>query len=87
MVSSFCFVLFCGLLIEKYNAQLRSQIKGEEHMSEYTYETYGMAKFYVLEGMYSIAELEQMLSDFKEAKLRQDAALEAAMKPTKEKNG
>ena len=34
-----------------------------------------------------IAELEQMLSDFKEAKLRQDAALEAAMKPTKEKNG
>ena len=55
-------------------------------MSEYTYETYGMAKFYVLEGMYSIAELEQMLSDFKEAKLRQDAALEASMKPTKEKN-
>ena len=33
MVGSFCFVLFCGLLIEKYNAQLRSQIKGEEHMT------------------------------------------------------
>jgi hypothetical protein len=36
--------------------------------------------------MYSIAELEQMLSDFKEAKRHQDAELKAAMQPSKEKN-
>jgi hypothetical protein len=30
--------------------------------------------------MYSIAELEQMLSDFKEAKRHQDAALKASVR-------
>ena len=55
-------------------------------MAEYTYETYGMARFHVPEGMYSIAELEQMLADFKEAKRRQDDHLKAAIQPIKEKN-
>ena len=55
-------------------------------MTEYTYETYGMARFYVPEGMYSIAELEQMLADFKEAKRRQDEHLKASIQPLKEKN-
>jgi hypothetical protein len=35
----------------------------------------GAARFWVDEGMYSIEEIEQMLSDFKEAKRRQDEAL------------
>ena len=55
-------------------------------MSEYTYKTYGMARFYVPEGMYSIEEVEQMLADMKEAKRHQDEQLKAAMRPAKEKN-
>jgi hypothetical protein len=37
-------------------------------MAKYTYKTYNIAGFHLPEGMYSIAELEQMLADFKEAK-------------------
>lgn len=55
-------------------------------MTEYTYQTFDTARFYVPEGMYSIAEMEQMLSDFKEAKRHQDAALKTAIQPSKEKN-
>jgi len=53
-------------------------------MAEYTCETYGMARFHVPDGMYSIAELEKMLADFKEAKRRQDEHLKVAIKPLKE---
>jgi hypothetical protein len=37
-------------------------------MAKYTYKTYNIAGFHLPEGMYSIAELEQMLAEFKEAK-------------------
>jgi hypothetical protein len=53
---------------------------------EYTYKTYGMARFHVPEGMYSIEELEEMLANMKEAKRHQDQHLKAAMQPAKEKN-
>lgn len=55
-------------------------------MTEYTYKTYRIAGFHLPEGMYSIAELEQMLADFKEAKQRQDEYLKAAIQPVKEKS-
>jgi len=55
-------------------------------MTQYTYETYGMARFYVPEGMYSIKEIEEMLADMKEAKRYQDQRLKASMQPLKEKN-
>jgi hypothetical protein len=64
----------------------RSQTQAEEHMTEYAYKTYGMARFYVPEGMYSIKEIEEMLADMKEAKRHQDERLKAAMQPLKEKN-
>jgi len=54
-------------------------------MTEYTYKTYGMARFHVPEGLYSIKELEEMLASIKEAKRRQDEQLKAAMRPAKEK--
>jgi FPC/CPF motif-containing protein YcgG len=55
-------------------------------MSEYAYKTYGMARFHVPEGMYSIEELEEILANMKEAKKHQDEHLKAAMTPLKEKN-
>ena len=55
-------------------------------MTEYIYKTYDMARFYVPEGMYSIAELEAMLADMKEAKKHQDEQLKASMRLFKEKN-
>lgn len=55
-------------------------------MSEYTYQTYSTARFHIPEGMYSIAELEQMLVNFKEAKRQQDKHLKASIQPLKEKN-
>jgi len=53
-------------------------------MSEYTYRTYDTARFHVPEGMYSIAELEALLAEMKEAKKHQDEHLQAAMQPLKE---
>jgi hypothetical protein len=38
----------------------------------------------VQEGMYSIEQLEQLLANFKEAKLRQDQHLAASLEPAKE---
>ena len=55
-------------------------------MTKYTHQTYGLARFYIPKGMYSIAELEQMLANFKEAKQRQDEHLKASIQPLKEKN-
>jgi hypothetical protein len=55
-------------------------------MTEYTYKTYGMARFHVPEGMYSIEEIEEMLANIKKAKRHQDEQLKAAMRPAKEKN-
>ena len=49
-------------------------------MSQYTYKTYDMARFHIPEGMYSIAEIEEMLVHIKEEKERQDRHLKAAIK-------
>ena len=54
---------------------------------KYTYETYYMARFNIPEGMYSIAEVENMLATMKEAKNRQDEMLKAATCEYKDKNG
>ena len=53
---------------------------------KYTYKTYGMARFHIPDGMYSIAEIEKMLVQMKAAKKRQDENLKRSMQPLKEKN-
>jgi len=55
-------------------------------MTEYTFKTYGVAQFHVPDGMYTIAELEQMLANFKEAKRQQDDHLKATIQSLKEKS-
>jgi FPC/CPF motif-containing protein YcgG len=55
-------------------------------MTEYTHKTYGMARFHVPEGMYSIEEIEEMLANMIEAKKQQDEHLKTSMQPPKEKN-
>jgi hypothetical protein len=57
---------------------LRIKSKGEK-MTEYTYTTHNTAAFHIPEGMYTIAELEQMVADFKEAKAMQDRHLQKAL--------
>ena len=53
---------------------------------EYTYKTYGTAKFYIPEGMYSIEELELLLVDMKAAKEQTEKHLQKrVLKPLKEK--
>lgn len=42
---------------------------------EYTVQTYGTQKVYIPEGMYSIEEVENLLSEMKKAKQIQDEAL------------
>ena len=51
-------------------------------MNQYTYKTYDMARFHIPDGMYSIAEIEEMLVHMKEEKERQDRHLKAAIKET-----
>jgi hypothetical protein len=53
-------------------------------MTEYIFKTYDVMRFHVTEGMYSIAEMEEILAGMKEAKKRQDEHLNAAMQPLKE---
>ena len=47
----------------------------------YQTHTYPMARFYLDEGMYSIADLEDILSQMKQAVEQQSAALRRAMEP------
>ena len=53
---------------------------------EYTYKTYGTAKFYIPEGMYSIEELELLLVDMKATKEQTEKSLKKVLKPLKEEN-
>jgi len=55
-------------------------------MTEYTYKTYETMRVYVPAGMYSIAEIDQLLADMIEAKKQQDKHLKTSMQPLKEKN-
>jgi predicted lipoprotein len=52
-------------------------------MTEYTHKTYDTMRVYVPAGMYSIAEIDQLLADMIEAKKQQEKAL---MQSLKEKN-
>ena len=52
--------------------------------TNYTYEVVGCAKIHIEEGMYSIAELEQKLSDFKKVSAAMTKQLERSMQKTKQ---
>jgi len=59
---------------------------GRRAMDEYTYKTYGTARFHIPEGVYSIEEIEKLLADMKAAKKQTEQSLKRSMKPIKEKN-
>ena len=48
--------------------------------TNYTYEVVGCAKMYIEDGMYSIAELEQKLADFKKVSAAMSKQLERSMR-------
>jgi hypothetical protein len=50
---------------------------------EFTHHTVGLAKIYIEGGMYSIAELEQKLADFKRVSAAMTKQLERSMQQTK----
>jgi len=52
--------------------------------TKYKYEVVGCAKIHIEEGMYSIAELEQKLSDFKKVSAAMTKQLEKTMKEVKQ---
>jgi hypothetical protein len=52
--------------------------------TKYKYEVVGCAKIYIEEGMYSIAELEQKLADFKKVSAAMTKQLERSMQKTKQ---
>ena len=52
---------------------------------EYTYKTYGTARFYIPEGFYSIEEIEKLLVDMKATNEQTEQSLKRSMKPLKEK--
>lgn len=45
--------------------------------------TYGTARFYIAEAFYTIAEIEDMVAEFKAAKVAQDKALAKSMERMK----
>jgi len=53
-------------------------------MDEYTEKTYGVDRFHVLAGLYSIEEIEELLVYMKATKTRTDESLERVIKPLKE---
>lgn len=52
--------------------------------TKYTYEVVSCAKIYIEDGMYSIAELEQKLADFKKVSAAMTKQLERSMQKTKQ---
>jgi hypothetical protein len=52
--------------------------------TNYTYEVVGCAKIHIEDGMYSIAELEQKLADFKKVSADMTKKLELSMQKTKQ---
>jgi len=77
----------CEDSFEEAGGNLAQAIRARgNNMSDYEYKTYGTARFYVPEGMYSIEELEEMLANIKGATRRLDEHLEKSMRPLKEKN-
>lgn len=51
--------------------------------TKYTYEVIGCATMFIEEGMYSIAELEQKLADFKRVSAAMSKQLERSMREIK----
>jgi hypothetical protein len=51
--------------------------------TKYTYEVIGCAKIHIEDGMYSIAELEQKLADFKKVSAAVNKQLKLSMQQTK----
>jgi len=51
--------------------------------TKYKYEVVGCARIYIEDGMYSIAELEQKLADFKKVSAAMNKQLERSMQETK----
>ena len=47
--------------------------------NRYEYQTYDMARFHIKDGMYSIAEVEDMLEYMKQTKRRQDRMLKESV--------
>jgi hypothetical protein len=52
--------------------------------TNYTYEVVGCARIQIEDGMYTIAELEQMLADFKKVSAAMTKQLERSMQKTKQ---
>jgi len=52
--------------------------------TKYKYEVVGCAKIYIEEGMYSIAELEQKLADFKKVSAAMTKQLERSLQKTRQ---
>ena len=55
-------------------------------MDEYAYKTYGVTRFHIPEGLYSIEEIKKLLVYMKAAKKQAEKSLERSMKPIKEWN-
>ena len=55
----------------------------KDEKTNYKYEVVGCAKMYIEDGMYSIAELEQKLADFKRVSAAMTKQLERSMQKTK----
>ena len=53
---------------------------------EYTYKTYGTARFHIPEGFYSIEEIEKLLVDMKATNEQTEQSLKRVIKPLKAKN-
>ena len=56
----------------------------KDDQTKYTYEVVGCAKIHIEDGMYSIAELEQKLADFKKVSAAMTKQLEKTMKDVKQ---
>jgi hypothetical protein len=52
--------------------------------TKYTYEVVSCARIHIEDGMYTIAELEQMLADFKKVSAAMTKQLEKTMKETRQ---
>ena len=52
--------------------------------TKYTYEVVGCARIHIEDGMYSIAELEQKLADFKKVSAAMTKQLERSMQKTRQ---
>jgi hypothetical protein len=55
-------------------------------MDEYTDKTYGAAQFHILDGWYSVKEIETLLVEMKAAEKQTENSLKRVIKPLGEKS-